>query len=181
LDCKVMDRRKRKTQKPGNVSGYRVKGCQRSNYEIRKEIKDGPAKECLFADVAMEWFNTLIKPHKSPNYIRTVEIRLNKYLIPVFGKKQLSSISPSMILLLCRKLEKEGLNDTAQRLRQFMKQIFDYAISTDRIMINPASAIYPGIDTYNELASYDANLYKGRKLMHHLSGLCAPFQAAYSI
>jgi len=129
----------------------------------------------------MEWFNTLIKPHKSPNYIRTVEIRLNKYLIPVFGKKQLSSISPSMILLLCRKLEKEGLNDTAQRLRQFMKQIFDYAISTDRIMINPASAIYPGIDTYNELASYDANLYKGRKLMHHLSGLCAPFQAAYSI
>ncbi len=141
---------KEKRKSLGSYPNVSLKAARDKNYEIRKEDKRGPSGEYSFKELASEWFNSVILPDKSKNYIRTVELRLNKYLIPEFGNRKLNEITPNMILLFCRQIEKEGLIDTSHRLRQFMKQIFDYAITTDRTLVNPASAISKALQPHRQ-------------------------------
>lgn len=103
---------KEKRKSLGSYPGVSLKTARDKNYEIRKEDKRGPSGEYPFKELASEWFNSVILPDKSKNYVRTVELRLNKYLIPEFGKRKLNEITPNMVLWSCffaDKLKKKDL------------------------------------------------------------------------
>lgn len=118
-------------------------------YEKRQALKTGVSSE-TFETVAEEWYKNKIKHDLSASYARTVRIRLDTYLLPKFRKDPLSEITPGRILALCRDCEAKDMTDTAHRLRQFMKQIFDYAIATDRIEINPAASISKALKKHKQ-------------------------------
>ncbi len=83
-----------------------------------------------FSEIANEWLKIRMA-NKAENYIDTVKIRLNKYILPALGEKTLPEISSGEILQLCRKIESLGYDETARRVKVLIGQIFRFAIAAD--------------------------------------------------
>ena len=73
-----------------------------------------------------------ILPDKAKTYIESIEQRLRNHILPAIGNKQLSEITPAIVLDMCRKIEALGIIATAARCKQIVGQVFKYAIATGR-------------------------------------------------
>ena len=68
---------------------------------------------------------------KKPSYLRTIHFRLNKYILPELQYMPLNEITSGTVLKICRKIEANGLAETAARVK----------IATDRIENDPTFAL----------------------------------------
>ena len=75
------------------------------------------------------------------SYIKTIKLRLKKYILPEFENMPLNEITSGLILNLCRKIEDRGTIEMASRVKTLIGQIFRYAIATDRAENDPTSAL----------------------------------------
>ena len=75
------------------------------------------------------------------SYIKTIKLRLKKYILPEFEKMPLNEITSGLILNLCRKIEDRGTIEMASWVKTLIGQIFRYAIATDRAENDPTSAL----------------------------------------
>ncbi|QVL37041.1 tyrosine-type recombinase/integrase [Aminirod propionatiphilus] len=135
---------KEKRKSLGPYPGVSLRAAREANFELRKDIAAGELPNRtgeLFNDVVEEWLEKRAKPKFSDSYLRTVLIRLNRYVLPEFGHRNPGDITSGTILALCRRIEEQGLTDTAHRIKQLMGQIFRYGIATDRIDTDPTSAL----------------------------------------
>lgn len=74
---------------------------------------------------------------KKSSYLRTINLRLQKYIFPEFENMPMNEITSGVILKLCRKIEARGTIETAARVKVIIGQIFRYAIATDRAENDP--------------------------------------------
>ena len=88
-----------------------------------------------------------MEPISSPKHLSGTLQRLRDYVFPEIGEKELSEISSSMILQVCRKVEQRGTLWVASRVKQVIGQVFRYAIATDRINFDPTIALKGALQT----------------------------------
>ena len=72
-------------------------------------------------------------------HARTIEQRLNNYILPNLGHRQINEITAPELLAILRKIEALGYVESAHRVKQICGQIFRYAIATGRKDHDPAA------------------------------------------
>ena len=93
-----------------------------------------------FKHIAEEWLQKHMADKKE-SYIKSVKLRMNKYILPEFGDIPMKEITSGAILKLCRKIEARGTVETAARVKTVIGQIFRFAIATDRAEYDPTIAL----------------------------------------
>ena len=133
-----------------------LKQARDKNYEFRQSLKTGKPigfdKE-TFAIVAEEWYEKRMLPKVVESYLRVIRLRLDRLILPHIGHMKLEDLNSGLILQLCRKIEDKGTIETASRVKTMIGQVFNYAIATSRIDINPTLALQGALQS--------------RKVKHH--------------
>lgn len=111
----------------------------RAKGESPRRPAPAPTQHTL-ADVAQEWLKVRMS-EKSPSYLRTIQLRLAKYILPALGPWDIGSITPGDILRLCRRIEGEGHIETAARVKTVIGQIFRFAIAAGYTDTDPTASL----------------------------------------
>jgi integrase len=130
-----------------------LREARMKNMEIRKSLKSekplGFDRE-TFAAVAEEWVERRMVPTSAESYLRTIRIRLEKYILPSLGHMKISKITSGAILQLCRKIEDKDFIETASRVKTVIGQICRYGIATGRLDTDPTLALQGAMKTRKE-------------------------------
>jgi integrase len=119
-----------------------LKDARTRNFEFRKALGTATdSRSVRLGTVVDEWMRHIAVPKFSPSYLRTVRLRLEKYLLPEFRSCLMDEITPGAVLALCRRIEATGNVDTANRVRQLLGQIFRYAIAAGQASGDPTSPL----------------------------------------
>ena len=94
----------------------------------------------VFADVVAEWLKVRMSD-RAESYVRTVRIRLNRYILPKIGAKPLSKITSADILQICRNIENLGHDETARRVKTLIGQVYSFAIAAGYAESDPTAAL----------------------------------------
>ena len=90
-----------------------------------------------FRQVAGEWISQ--NPDLKPTTVHQLERRLEKYVYPHLGGRQMAEVTAPEILLMLRKIEGKGIHETAHRVRSLVSRIFRYAVATGSASRDPAA------------------------------------------
>jgi integrase len=93
------------------------------------------AQADTFAGIAKEWLQLCAMPNSSstkPNTIRQHEKRLEKFVYPYIGTMPMAAIAAQDMLSLLRRIESNGIYETAHRVRSLCGRIFRFAVVTGR-------------------------------------------------
>ena len=93
-----------------------------------------------FSEIVNEWLKVRMQ-NKDEGYLKTIKLRLNKYILPEIGAMPLAKINSRDILYLCRKIENLGYIETAQRVKVIIGQVFRYAIAAGYAENDPTYAL----------------------------------------
>ena len=88
--------------------------------------------------------------------------QLEKYLLPVFGKKVLPEITPAMVSSFLRNLPKKwGISpQTANKVLSVLRQILDFSISENLLSENPCSKVKPLVPKESERGCFTTDQIK---------------------
>lgn len=98
------------------------------------------ASDNTFEAVAREWIAKQ-RIRLAPRYCGLLLARLEADIFPQIGSQLIAAIGAPELLEALRKVEKRGVVETAQRLRQICGQVFRYAIATGRAKYDPSAAL----------------------------------------
>lgn len=101
-----------------------------------KELKAKRDKTRCFALVAKAWFAT--KTKWSKDYGDSVWKRLETYVFPVIGDKDVAELDTGDLLVPVKKVEALGYLEVAMRLQQYITAILRHAVQQKLIRHNPA-------------------------------------------
>ncbi|POA97133.1 integrase [Chromobacterium sinusclupearum] len=91
-----------------------------------------------FKAIAQEWWNKM-SAEWAPTHASGVWRSLEIHLFPTLGDRPIRDISAMDLLLVLQSVEKQGLHDTANRLRERCNAIWRRAVKTGRAAANPAA------------------------------------------
>ena len=131
---------KEKRRHLGSYTQLSVKDARKKAAEERYKVFSRKSEAITFGAITSEWLEKRMTD-KKPSYMRTIKLRLNKYILPELENIPLNEISSGIILNLCRKLEARGTLETASRVKTLIGQIFRYAIATDQAENDPTFAL----------------------------------------
>ena len=100
------------------------------------ELKAKRDNTRAFKVVANSWFTT--KKKWSEDYQNTVRTRLETYVFPYIGDKDVTELSTGNLLAPLKKVEVLGYLEVATRLKQYITSILRYAVQQQLIRYNPA-------------------------------------------
>ena len=78
---------------------------------------------------------------KAKNYLKGINLRLNKYILPKLAHRPIKEIKTPEILLICRTIEQRGFLETASRVKNIIGQIFKFAIASGYCDYDPSAAL----------------------------------------
>ncbi|MBR1486432.1 MAG: tyrosine-type recombinase/integrase [Synergistaceae bacterium] len=93
-----------------------------------------------FQEAAAEWLKIRMKD-KAATYLKSIHLRLKKYILPSIGNLKLSDIKAPVILNLCRKIENKELIETSHRVRALIGQVFRFSIASGYCENDPTAAL----------------------------------------
>jgi integrase len=96
---------------------------------IQTELEPLAKKPVTFKEVALEWFDAHIKAARTEGHAVTVKYRLERFLFPAFGEREIRSITTPELLAILRQLQAAGTIETAHRVKQIAGQVFRYGIA----------------------------------------------------
>lgn len=99
-----------------------------------------PRRTEPLAHVIDDWLRVKMAA-KAPSYLRTIRLRLDRYILPTLGDARLEDITPGEVLRLCRRIEDSGRVETAHRVKMIIGQVFRFAIASDLTDIDPTSSL----------------------------------------
>ncbi|MCA6960984.1 tyrosine-type recombinase/integrase [Pectobacterium odoriferum] len=100
------------------------------------ELKAKRDNTRAFKVVANLWFTT--KKKWSEDYHNTVRTRLETYVFPSIGDKDVTELSTGELLAPLKKVEALGYLEVATRIKQYITSILRYAVQQQLIRYNPA-------------------------------------------
>lgn len=109
------------------------------NAKKQAEVKEQKAKRDntrSFRAVAKAWFAT--KKKWSEDYRHTVLTRLETYIFPDIGNRDVTELATGDLLAPIKKVEALGYLEVATRVKQYVTSILRYAIQQQLIRYNPA-------------------------------------------
>lgn len=114
------------------------------------------------ADVTADWLRVRMRD-KSPGYLKSVHLRLNKYILPALGALSIDRVTTGDVLRMCRHIENMGYIETAQRVKVLTGQVLRFAIAAGLIDSDPTIALSGALQTPPR---------------HHMATVTAPDQIA---
>jgi len=130
---------KRKTISLGTYPEVSLKQARQKRDEARITISQGIdvsqkkkkiEKATDFKSIAMEWIQVRQK-EITEGHAKTIEYRLNKYVLPIIGDKSLREITKTDISQIIDTIRKIGKIETARRIKQIISQVFKFAMTKD--------------------------------------------------
>ena len=94
----------------------------------------------VFSEVVNEWLKVRMSD-RAESYIRTVRIRLNRYILPEIGSSALGKITSADVLRICRYIEGTGHDETARRVKTLIGQVYSFAIAAGYTDSDPTAAL----------------------------------------
>jgi integrase len=128
-------RAKRDTARAATQAGSDPAAAKRKE-RIAKRIAAGNT----FGAVAEEFIAKLEAEGKADVTVGKTRWLLTK-LAPALGARPISEITPHELLSVLKAIEKEGMRETARRLRSFSSRVFRYAVATARAKYDPAQPL----------------------------------------
>ncbi|MBQ9729913.1 MAG: tyrosine-type recombinase/integrase family protein [Clostridia bacterium] len=112
-----------------------------------------PEKPITFYEYAMQFLETVKKPNvKAATYVDYVT-SFEKHLFPAFGEKRLSDIKQFDVQQHLNSLLEQGLSRSAQKQRQLLKSLFEYAEEDQLVSRSPMRLVkLPAHETENGAA-----------------------------
>ncbi|MET3629271.1 integrase [Burkholderia sp. 572] len=110
--------------------------------EAKKDAKRAAeiAAANSFEAVAREWFDSQ-RPGWSDGYAEKVLNSLEVDVFPKIGPRPIAEIDSPQMLSIVREVEARGVRETAKRILQRSRAVFQYGIMTGRCSRNPAADI----------------------------------------
>lgn len=99
--------------------------------KARKATKAAEKVTDTFSELAEDWYR-IKTPTLAPKTRSKKRWVLDAFLLPALGKTRLSEFRASDLLAVLRKIESDGLRETARRVRQTTGEILRFGIATDR-------------------------------------------------
>lgn len=93
-----------------------------------------------FEAVAREWYDSQ-RPGWSDSYAENVLNSLEVDVFPKIGPRPIAEIDSPQMLSIVREVEARGVRETAKRILQRSRTVFQYGIMTGRCSRNPAADI----------------------------------------
>ncbi len=100
------------------------------NKKAQKAAKQGKAANS-FEVVAQEWIEKF-STNKAASTIEKTNFILRRDVFPWLGARPIDEIKPSDLLTVLQRIETRGALETAHRAKQYVGQIFRYAVGTQR-------------------------------------------------
>lgn len=91
-----------------------------------------------FEAVAREWHGKYSSNWADSHAIKIIR-RFELYIFPYLGSRPIAEITPPELLAVLRKIESQGILETAHRAQQNCGQVFRYAIATGRAGRDPSA------------------------------------------
>jgi integrase len=107
---------------------------------VEKKLGADRAKN-TFEFIAAEWL-TVWSRGKAKTTIDHTQSRLRNDILPVLGKKPITSITTLDVLTALRRIENRGAIETVHKSKNIISQVMRYAVSTERADQNPILNIY---------------------------------------
>ncbi len=148
--CRVKVNGKEKRKHIGSYPALGLKEARIKAAEERVRLFNPELKKekFIFGEIAAEWLEKRMNDKKA-SYLRTVNLRLNRYILPELKNMPVNEITSGTVLNLCRKIEARGTLETAARVKVLIGQIFRYAIATDRAENDPTAGLKGALKTRN--------------------------------
>lgn len=107
--------------------------------EHRKAVKVAQVEstENTFEAIAREWFGSFSK-HWVAAHADKIIRRLELNVFPYIGARPVKAITAQELLMVLRRVESRGANETAHRAMQVCGRVFRYAVATGRAERDPS-------------------------------------------
>ena len=93
-----------------------------------------------FEAIAREWFERN-KPTWSQSHIDRTSSYLERDVFPWLGKFNINQVTPSDIIRVVQRVESRGAQEAARRVKQYILQVYKYAVTLELASRNPAADI----------------------------------------
>ncbi len=112
---------------------------------IKKALQDAAIVEAAveintFEKVALEWYAKNKKVWVESHSV-SIKGRLNTYILPAFGNKPITEITPVDIRSMLLDIEARGLRETGKRVKVIVGQICRYAIALGYAQYDPSGSL----------------------------------------
>ena len=119
-----------------------------------------PTKLPMFGDIAEEWFKS--KLDRRPSHLFDLRTRLDKQILPVFGKEKLDRITVAAVEKLRDKLrDAKYAHRTINRILWIIGSVFRLAIKRGQYSKNPVDSVERAVQPARELKPDDATFGLG--------------------
>lgn len=107
--------------------------------EAERELHEAHGK--TFRRVYEEWL-TFRKDKLSEGTKKGIRIAMDNDVLPLIGDRQITAIKRSDVISLIRKIEGRGALTSSVKTRQWMGQVFNYAIAIGVLETNPSAEMH---------------------------------------
>lgn len=137
----------------GSYPEMSLKEAREQHEEARKQVAQGinpsqqkqqlkalqqKAEQHSFQAIALDWLN-----HNASQWSEGNLLRVNRYLhndiFPWIGLTDIDQIRPAEITRLVQRVEARGAGEAARRVKQYISQVYKYAISLELAKRNPTA------------------------------------------
>lgn len=129
-----------------SIREARVKRDEFSAARARGEPVKAPRLLPTFREVAQEWLDVRMIG-KSAGYLKSINLRLKRYVLPVLGQLPVDRITAGDVLRMCRRIERLGYIETAQRVKVLAGQVLRFAIASGLIEDDVTVALSGALQT----------------------------------
>jgi integrase len=113
--------------------------------QVRQEER-AVTRNRQFATVARDWYaNQQSGRRWEPMYAPRVWNRLDRFVLPTFGPRDIGGIKPKDVLGVLRAMESRGLGDSVLKVKSYINGIFQFAIAEELVEGNPVRDIGGGL------------------------------------
>lgn len=108
----------------------------------RQQVADEAPKVDEFKAVAEQWYQLKVNKGRAEKTLKSIGYAMQNDMIPHFHGIALVDIRPAACAALQAKIEGRGAFTTAEKVRVWMREIFDYAMVKGLMTSNPATALH---------------------------------------
>lgn len=117
------------------------RGIDPSQKRKQEKLKTIESQSNTFRMTAEEWYQGKIKAGRSASTLSKMRTYLDKDILPVLGDQYLPSISRADCASVQERIENRGALNVSRKVRQWLREIFSFAIAKSRCENNAASEL----------------------------------------
>ena len=107
--------------------------------EAQRELEDAHGK--TFRRIYEEWI-AFRRGSLSEGTLKGIRIAMDNDVLPFFGKQQITAIKRADVIALIRRIEGRGTITSAVKTRQWMGQVFKYAVAIGVLDSSPSAEMH---------------------------------------